>query len=126
MKIFVSVDMEGISGVTDPEDVLPGRSGYEAGRALMTRDTNAVIGGAFEGGAEDLVVNDSHDGMRNLLVEDLDRRVRVIRGYHKPQAMVEGLDGSYHAAFFVGYHGRAGTHAGILNHTFMGKELHDV
>src|SRR5437773_1863056 len=103
MKIFVSVEMEGISGVTDPEDLLLWQRGYEAGRALMTRDTNAVIAGAFDGGADEVIVNDSHDLMRNLLVEDLDPRVWVIRGYHKPQAMVEGLDGSYNAAFFVGY-----------------------
>ena len=126
MKIFVSVEMEGISGITDPEDLLPWQTGYEAARALMTRDTNAVIAGAFDGGADEVIVNDSHDLMRNFLVEEIDPRVRVIRGYQKPHGMMAGLDASHRAAFFVGYHSRAGTHAGVLNHTFMGKEIHDV
>jgi D-amino peptidase len=126
MKIFVSVEMEGVSGVTAPEDLLPWQSGYEAARALMTREANAAIAGAFDGGADEVLVNDSHDLMRNLLVEEIDRRVRVIRGYHKPQGMMAGLDASYGAVFLVGYHSRAGTHAGVLNHTFMGKEIHDV
>ena len=83
MKIFVSVDMEGISAITDPEDVLPGGADYERGRVFMTGDANAAILGAYDGGAEEVLVNDSHWIMRNLLLDQLDPRARTIKGFHK-------------------------------------------
>ena len=72
MKVFISVDMEGVSGVTDPEDVLPDGADYERGRVFMTGDANAAVLGAFDAGAEDVLVNDSHWIMRNLLLDQLD------------------------------------------------------
>lgn len=126
MKVFISVDMEGVSGITDPEDVLPDGADYQRGRVFMTGDANAAILGAYDGGADEVLVNDSHWIMRNLLLEQLDPRARTIKGFHKSLCMVQGLDDSYDAAVFVGYHSCAGTEGGVLNHTLLGKEIQNV
>ena len=126
MKIFISVDMEGVSGITDPEDVLPDGADYQRGRVFMTGDANAAILGAYDGGADDVLVNDSHWIMRNLLLEQLDTRARTIKGFHKSLCMVQGLDESYDGAVFVGYHSCAGTEGGVLNHTMLGKEIQNI
>ena len=126
MKVFISVDMEGISGITDPEDVLPDGADYQRGREFMTGDANAAILGAYDGGADEVLVNDSHWIMRNLLLERLDPRARTIKGFHKSLCMVQGLDASYDGAVFVGYHACAGTEGGVLNHTLLGKEIQNV
>ena len=126
MKVFISVDMEGVSGITDPEDVLPDGADYQRGRVFMTGDANAAILGAYDGGADEVLVNDSHWIMRNLLLERLDPRARTIKGFHKSLCMVQGLDESYDGAVFVGYHACAGTEGGVLNHTLLGKEIQNV
>jgi D-amino peptidase len=126
MKVFISVDMEGISGITDPEDVLPDGADYQRGRVFMTGDANAAILGAYDGGADEVLVNDSHWIMRNLLLERLDPRARTIKGFHKSLCMVQGLDTSYDGAVFVGYHACAGTEGGVLNHTMLGKEIQNI
>jgi D-amino peptidase len=92
----------------------------------MTGDANAAIGGAYDAGAEAVLVNDSHWIMRNLLIHDLDKRAKVIKGFHKPLCMLQGLDDSYGAAVFVGYHSCAGTEGGVLNHTMLGKEVQNI
>jgi D-amino peptidase len=126
MKVFISVDMEGVSGLTDPEDVLPDGADYQRGREFMTGDANAAILGAYDGGADEVLVNDSHWIMRNLLLERLDPRARTIKGFHKSLCMVQGLDASFDGAVFVGYHSCAGTEGGVLNHTLLGKEIQNV
>jgi D-amino peptidase len=126
MKVFVSVDMEGVSGITDPEDVLPDGADYQRGRVFMTGDANAAILGAYDAGADEVLVNDSHWIMRNLLLEQLDPRARTIKGFHKSLCMVQGLDASYGGAVFVGYHACAGTEGGVLNHTMLGKEIQNI
>jgi D-amino peptidase len=126
VKVFISVDMEGVTGVTDPEDVLPDGADYARGRVFMTGDANAAILGAYDAGANEVLVNDSHWTMRNLLLEDLDPRARMIKGFQKPMCMVQGLDSSYDAAVFVGYHSCAGTEGGVLNHTLLGKEVQNL
>ena len=126
MKVFISVDMEGVTGLTDPEDVLPDGADYARGRVFMTGDANAAILGAYDAGATEVLVNDSHWTMRNLLLEDLDPRARMIKGFQKPMCMVQGLDSSYDAAVFVGYHSCAGTGGGVLNHTLLGKEVQNL
>jgi D-amino peptidase len=126
VKVFISVDMEGVSGITDPEDVLPDGADYQRGRVFMTGDANAAILGAYDAGADEVLVNDSHWIMRNLLLERLDPRARTIKGFHKSLCMVQGLDTSYDGAVFVGYHACAGTEGGVLNHTLLGKEIQNV
>src|SRR3989442_13327596 len=92
----------------------------------MTGDANPAILGAYGAGAEAVLVNDSHWIMRNLLLHDLDKRAKVIKGFHKPLCMLQGLDSSFGAAVFVGYHSCAGTEGGVLNHTMLGKEVQNI
>jgi len=108
--------MEGVTGVTHPQDVIPGRSQYERFRRFLTADVNAAIEGASQGGATGFLVNEAHDGMRNILLEDLDERAELIVGSRKPLSMMQGFEGA-DIAFFVGYHARAGAE-GVLSHTF--------
>ncbi len=116
MRIYISADMEGVTGVTHPEDVIPGRSQYERFRRFLTADVNAAIDGAARSGASDFLVNEAHDGMRNIVLEELDPRAEVIVGQRKPLVMVEGIEDA-DVAFFVGYHARAGVE-GVLSHTY--------
>src|SRR5262249_37109567 len=126
VKVFISVDMEGVSGITDPEDVLPDGADYQRGRVFMTGDANAAVLGAYDGGADEVLVNDSHWIMRILLLEELDPRARKIKVFHKTLCMVQGLDESYDGAVFIGYHSCAGTEGGVLNHTMLGKEIQNI
>ncbi len=126
MKIYISVDMEGVSGVTDSDDVMIGGREYDRNRHYLTADVNAAIAGAFDGGATDVLVNESHGSMRNLYIDELDSRAELIRGNIKPGCMVEGLDESFGAVFFVGYHSMHGVARGIMNHTMLGKELQNL
>ncbi len=116
LKVFISADMEGVTGVTHPQDVIPGRSQYERFRRFLTADVNAAIEGAARGGATEFVVNEAHDGMRNVLIDELDDRAELIVGSRKPLSMMQGFEGS-DVVFFVGYHARAGAE-GVLSHTF--------
>jgi len=125
MKVYVSVDMEGISGLSAPEDMHPGGRGYERGTELMTADANAAIGAAFAAGADEVLVNDSHSSGKNLRADLIDERCSLLRGPGRPMAMGEGLDASFDAAVYVGYHARAGQQ-GVLNHTWMGHEIHNL
>ncbi len=121
MKVFISADMEGVTGVTHPQDVIPGRSQYERFRRFLTADVNAAIEGASRGGATEFLVNEAHDGMRNILLEDLDERAELIVGSRKPLSMMQGFEGA-DVAFFVGYHARAGAE-GVLSHTFSSPSV---
>lgn len=125
MKIYISADMEGVSGVVEAQDTQPSGSGYEASRIYMTEDINAAIRGLFAGGAKEVVVNDAHGPMRNILPEKLDNRAILIRGKSKPFGMIEGLDNSFDAVMCIGFHARAGR-MGLLSHSFMGHEVEDI
>jgi D-amino peptidase len=119
-KVFISVDMEGISGVSGADQLSAAGAEYGRSRKLMADDTNAAIRGARAGGATEIVVNDSHGTMRNLRLEDLDRGVRLISHSFKRSGMMEGLDESFDAAIFVGYHAQAGSPNGLFAHTGSG------
>src|SRR5690348_8086370 len=125
MKLLISLDMEGVTGLTDPEDVLRYGDDFERGRRLMTGYANAAIGGAYDAGAEEVVGNDSHWAQRNVLLEQLDPRASLIRGFDKPMGMLAGIEGA-DAVAFVGYHSRRGTEAGVLSETLIGKELENL
>lgn len=120
MKVYISVDMEGISGVNSDNQTSAAGAEYGRARKLMVEDANAAIRGAFDGGATDVLVNDSHGGQRNLLPEDLDPRARLISHSFKRHGMMEGLDESFDAVIFVGYHAKAGTARGLFAHTGSG------
>ena len=119
-KVYISVDMEGISGVNGPDQTGPGGAEYGRARTLMAEDANAAIRGAFEGGATDVLVNDSHGGQRNLRPEELDPRARLISHSFKRHGMMEGLDETFDAIIFVGYHAKAGAPRGLFAHTGSG------
>ncbi len=119
-KVYVSVDMEGISGVSGSDQLSPGGSEYGRSRKLMAEDANAAIRGALAAGATDVVVNDSHGGQRNLLPEDLHPAARLISHSFKRYGMMEGLDESFDAVLFIGYHAKAGSPGGLFAHTGSG------
>ncbi|WP_433166218.1 M55 family metallopeptidase [Kribbella sp. CA-247076] len=125
MKVYLSVDMEGVTGLVDAEDVQPRGRDYERGRVLMTEDANAAVRGAYDAGATAVLVNDAHGPMRNLLPDLLDPRATLIKGRPKPMGMIEGLTREYDAALCIGYHARAGV-LGVLSHSFMGHEIEDI
>lgn len=117
MKVYISVDMEGIAGIATLDQVARGGFGYPRAQELMTAETNAAIEGAFDGGATVVVVNDSHGTMDNIIHEQLDPRARLVFGSPKAQCMAEGLTADCDVALFVGYHAPAGA-PGVLAHTF--------
>ncbi|WP_175941200.1 M55 family metallopeptidase [Caballeronia sp. BCC1704] len=116
MKVLISTDIEGIAGVFHPEQTRPGNVEYEQARRWMTHEANAAAQGAFEGGASEVWVNDSHGGFRNLLPEAFDSRVRLVLGKPRTLGMMAGLEASPDLVFMVGYHARAQSR-GILAHT---------
>lgn len=135
MNVLISADMEGTSGVVSWVQVMPpegsgaeptSQTEYDRARLRMTREVNAAIEGALAGGAEGVIVNDSHDGMRNLIPEELHPQCRFISGNDKLLGMVQGVElADVGAVFYTGYHARAGTPAAPLAHTWTGW-LNDV
>lgn len=126
VKILISADMEGATGVTWPADVLPGTPQWERCRVLFTSDVNAAIAGFLDGGADEVLVNEAHWTMRNLLLEQLDERAQMLTGRHKALTMVEGVQhGDVDGVAFLGYHTGAGTE-GVLAHTYLANSLTGV
>jgi D-amino peptidase len=127
MRVLVSVDMEGISGVVDGQDVSPGNGEYERNRALITAEASAAVRGvyAYESDSE-VLVTEAHGGFRNLLPDLLDRRAVLLRGKPKPGGRMAGLADGVHAVMFIGYHGKAGTPGSVLAHTIHGGVVADV
>jgi D-amino peptidase len=119
MKVYISVDMEGIGGVSHSDPTQRGDAGYPAAVALMVGEANAAVDGAFAGGATEVLVNDSHGGMFNLTPEAIDPRAVLLQG-QKPWSMVAGAgpDAGFTVALFVGYHTRAGHPTGTISHTY--------
>jgi len=125
-KIFVSVDMEGIWGVVHGDQTSATSPEYAAARRWMVDDVNAVVAGLLEGGAGEIVVNDSHGSMRNVVADALDPKVSLISGSPKPLSMMQGIDSTYDAVVLVGYHARAGTAPAILDHTISGGTIRSI
>jgi D-amino peptidase len=124
MKAWISVDMEGIAGVNHPGPTGSGHARYPAMVDLMVGETNAAVEGALAGGATEVVVNDSHGSMFNLLPAALHPAARVIQG-QKVWSMVAGAgpDAGVDVALFVGYHARAGHPSGTIAHTYSGRPV---
>lgn len=124
LKVFISVDMEGVTGVVNADDASRDGKDYDYFRQTMTLEANAAIEGALAAGATDIVVRDSHGSALNLLPEMLNRNSKLIRDWSEgPMVMMEGIDASFDAAVFVGYHARAGTPHGVLDHTSSGDVI---
>jgi len=121
MRIYISIDLEGVAGVVHVDQTRRTGHDYERARRWMTAEANAAIAGAFDGGATAVLVNDSHGDMRNLVLDDLDSRAELISGSLKPLSMVQGTSEDFGCALFIGYHAGAGSRAGILDHTYYGR-----
>ncbi len=121
LKVLISADMEGVGGVST-WSVQAGSKGreYEKFRELMTKEVNAAVEGAFAAGATEVVVGDSHGDAQNIDVELLDKRARLIRAWPRPLAMMQGIDATFGAVVFVGYHAAEGRPAATLSHSFSG------
>jgi D-amino peptidase len=126
VKILIACDMEGITGVINWDQVNPAHSEYPRYRQLMTRDVNAAIEGAFEAGANEVVVTDGHAGGSNILLEELDPRAHLNQGNDAPFAMAQGIEYGADGVLFIGYHARAGSHNAILDHTWSSRCVHNL
>lgn len=125
MNVYISADMEGISGVVHGAQTEPDAREYDRACALMLGEVNAAVEGALAAGAARVVVNDSHWNMRNLRIEELHPAAELISGSPKPFSMVQGLDASFDAALFVGYHAMSGTSPASIDHTYT-DAIHHV
>lgn len=124
MKVYISCDLDGVCGVVDRDQLFDSASAdYRLACRLLTAEVNAAVEGALEAGATEVVVNDGHYHMRNLVPDELHPRARAIVGRFKPGFMVEGLDSTFGVALFIGYHAAVGVAEGTLNHTYHALEL---
>ena len=118
MKVYISVDMEGVAGVVTADQLIPGGFEYERFRKFMTEETLAAVRAAKEAGAGEIVVSDSHGNGENLLIEEFPRDVRIVRAWPRHGGMMAGLDASFAAAIFIGYHASTTNPNGVRAHTF--------
>lgn len=125
LKVFISADIEGVSGVVHGEHTMREGREHDYARMLMTKEVNACVLGALEAGAERVIVNDSHGTMRNIYHEQLHKKAELILGAPKKLAMMEGINQNFDAALFVGYHTKMGSQ-GVLNHTFNGRVIRSI
>ncbi len=123
LKVFISVDMEGIAGVVHSDQTSSSGKDYNLARRWMTEEVNAAIRGALQKGATDIVVNDSHGSMRNVIASELNARAHLITGSPKPLSMMQGIDDTFDAVILLGYHAHAGSKNGVLDHTYSGGSV---
>lgn len=122
MKVFIAADMEGITGVESIHDVTLGLAGYDLFRGVMAADVNAVVDGAFRGGADEVVVADGHALQFNLRPADVDPRATLKSG-GADLVQFKGLTDDVDAVLLVGFHAKSGTPDGILSHSFLSSFL---
>jgi D-amino peptidase len=123
MDILIAADMEGVSGVVDWDHVNPEHKEHGRFRRLMTAEVNAAIRGAYDGGAEAVMVADGHAHGRNILIEDLNPRAQLHSGSPSPLGMITGVESGVDGAIFIGYHARAGTERAVLDHTWSSQRV---
>src|SRR5690349_4270413 len=122
-KIFISVDMEGISGVVQPAQLGPDGFEYQRAREWMTGEVNAAIAGIREAGAAEILVCDSHGNGQSVLIDKLPDDVRIVRGFPRPLEMMQGIDDTFSAAVFIGYHASEWTANAVRGHTISSARL---
>jgi D-amino peptidase len=119
VRVFISCDMEGVAGVVDWSQCRPsGGPAYTQGCELMLAEVNAAVAGAVAGGADEVLVNDSHGAMFNLDPRALRAPASYLSGRHKPRYMMQGLDETFDAVFLVGYHGSISGASSVLSHSY--------
>ena len=128
MKVFILTDMEGATGIIHRDQLVIEEKEYARGRKLLTGDVNAAVEGALDAGATEVVVCEGHGTMRNILLEDLHESASLVLGptEYKDYCQIIGLDDSFDAAIFVGFHAKAGNEHGILSHTWVGGAVHSI
>ncbi|MEM1381764.1 MAG: M55 family metallopeptidase [Pseudomonadota bacterium] len=126
MRVFISVDIEGIAGVASTAQTVPGGHGYEDARRWMTDEVNAAVAGAREAGATAFLVADGHGNALNLLYDRLPTDVQVVASWPRPLSMMQGVDEGWDHAFMIGYHTGGHHQAGVLAHTFRGMQIASV
>ncbi len=126
VKVYISADMEGVAGVVTADQLAPGGFEYERFRGFMTSEVLAAIEGAREGGATQIVVSDSHGSGQNLLIERFPDDVMIVRSTPRPLMMMQGIDSSFAAAIFVGYHASTTNPNGVRAHTMSSADFTSV
>lgn len=126
MKIYISADMEGVVGVVTAQQLGPAGFEYQRFREFMTQEVNAAIEAAFEAGATEIVVSDSHGNAQNLLIEKLPKNIMLIRGFPRPLMMMQGIDETFDGVIFLGYHSSTTNPQGVRAHTMSSARLADV
>jgi D-amino peptidase len=126
MKIYISADMEGVVGVVTQEQLGPSGFEYQRAREFMTDEVKAAIEAAFEAGATEIVVSDSHGNGQNLLIEKLPRNITLVRAFPRPLTMMQGIDETFDGVIFLGYHTSTTNPQGVRAHTMSSATLADV
>jgi D-amino peptidase len=126
LKVYISADMEGIAGVVTGDQLGPAGFEYQRARQFMTDEVLAAIQGARDAGATEILVSDSHGNGQNLLIDQLPADVRVIRSWPRPLMMMEGIDSTFAAAVFIGYHSSTASSTGVRAHTISSANLTGV
>jgi D-amino peptidase len=126
MKIYISADMEGVVGAVTADQLSPTGFEYQRFREFMTQEVNAAIEAAFEAGATEIVVSDSHGNAQNLLIEKLPKNILLVRGFPRPLVMMQGIDATFDGAIFLGYHSGTTNPQGVRAHTMSSARLADV
>jgi len=126
LKVYISADMEGIAGVVSLDQLGPKGFEYRQFRKFMTAEVNAAIKAARDAGATEIVVSDSHGNGLNLLLDALPQDIELVRSWPRPLGMMEGIDDTFSAAIFIGYHASAGNTDGILAHTMSGADFSSI
>lgn len=125
-KIYISVDMEGIADIVNSPQTTAGQFDYERGRRLMTAEVNAAVEGCLAAGAGEIVVSDSHGNAQNIIPEDLNEKALLIRSFPRTLLQMEGIDRTFDAAIFIGYHPKEGTPNANLSHTVWGTKFAEI
>ncbi len=125
-KIYITVDMEGIGPAVSQTQTRPGDSEYEKARKWLTSEVNACIEGCLEAGAGEIVVADSHWNAQNILPEDLNESVYLIRGFPRPMMLMEGIDSTFNGVMVIGAHAKEGTAGAVISHTVWGTKFFDI
>lgn len=126
MKIYISADMEGVVGVVTGEQLGPQGFEYQRFREFMTAEVNAAVEAAFEAGATEVVVSDSHGNGQNLLIEKLPKNILLVRAFPRPLMMMQGIDANFDGVIFLGYHSSTTNSQGVRAHTISSARLADV
>ena len=126
LKVYISADMEGVAGVVGREQLEPQGFEYSQFRSFMTAEVNAAVEAARDEGATEIVISDSHGSGLNLLMDALPQDIQLVRSWPRPLGMMEGIDDSFCAAIFIGYHASVGNIDGIAAHTVSSKAFSSV